>query len=52
MKPDTLQKKTASGQFIRRYCPERALFDRRRIHAPWLATALERFKAVKGVLEG
>jgi deoxyribodipyrimidine photo-lyase len=31
----------ADGQFIRRYCPELAKFDRTRIHAPWRATPLE-----------
>ena len=35
------EKFDADGQFIRRYCPELAKFDRKRIHAPWLATALE-----------
>jgi deoxyribodipyrimidine photo-lyase len=35
------EKFDADGQFIRRYCPELAKFDRKRIHAPWLATPLE-----------
>jgi deoxyribodipyrimidine photo-lyase len=35
------EKFDADGQFIRRYCPELAKFDRKRIHAPWLATSLE-----------
>ena len=35
------EKFDADGQFIRRYCPELSRFDKKRIHAPWLATALE-----------
>lgn len=35
------EKFDGDGQFIRRYCPELAKFDNRRIHAPWLASALE-----------
>lgn len=35
------EKFDADGQFIRRYCPELAKFDKKRIHAPWLATPLE-----------
>jgi deoxyribodipyrimidine photo-lyase len=35
------QKFDADGRFIRRYCPELAQFDNKRVHAPWLASALE-----------